>query len=1011
MFINFQNNSLEASAKILSLSVSTNNTVLNDSEKFDSILERLINKFENEGFLIQSTRDSMKPLMSQAEKISLLFDVTTLEKLDADRVIEINAELVLDGGDVRTLSLPVMIIFAEQYRNIEPDKTTLYNKVVDIKSLEGIETVNDPHVLAENSEVIDKFLQISNDFSQLLQTGSVMTVSILSPKAENNDNGMIYKLNIDIEEPVQRESKEFFNPDITGTKPAITENTDVSKNNELKVNDLSEFSGLTFLRYDGFSDETLVKTQNGTQSGENYTGNRVFVQKFIIEAVESDSDVPRFVLQTSSDKPRLVIKPLENTSSENSLIKLLNKYSSTGEPIEIAIVVKTDTLVTSGSVPDNNTHVLNSNIPELLDSTAAEKIVAGDFIYDNIIKPKSSVDIFYNQISNQDIIKQLSIIKNIDSGVEQNITESFAEDQVQMVISTVMGDGKPETTGKKYVETQGNNSQIKEIQRDYSLLQSDSMVGKSDLLKDHDGTFMVKNITGTDDSSVEINNNLPDVQGEIIESTGLQSDSMVGKSDLLKDHDGTFMVKNITGTDDSSVEINNNLPDVQGKIIESTGYGKAGTTQHFVDNGVKEAEVIQNTGKTGDGFKIESGYRVISETDDSGKSTDRYKLMGDDTHSYEKAVNSEINENIEVKPESMTSYRADDSKDSSVKVFNPAASKDNTSETGQEKNSDMAKSSHAAGISKTESIDSTNRGISGMDNSPANDFQENNGEKNSGIYKSRIDETTHYRDSNILQYSVKQKNINSSVDNQENVHAEFESSPGSNLSFKTSEMNTQNAFQQNPEFLSDRESSQKHLFSLANLTGDDIPETEMDADGKLFGIYTNSESSGNPVSGTGVENHVFARMYGNIDEKQILNSIVRQARFMSQKGQSSAVIKLEPPSLGKLRLDIVTENSRVTGRIIVESPKIKEIIQHSISELRENLAQNGLKVDSFDVQVGHNGGTDIWARMEKFKIFKDNALNLQAFENNSNVSVEEQTIMSKALRNRSLYSEVIDVWI
>jgi len=262
MFINFQNNSLEASAKILSLSVSTNNTVLNDSEKFDSILERLINKFENEGFLIQSTRDSMKPLMSQAEKISLLFDVTTLEKLDADRVIEINAELVLDGGDVRTLSLPVMIIFAEQYRNIEPDKTTLYNKVVDIKSLEGIETVNDPHVLAENSEVIDKSLQISNDFSQLLQTGSVMTVSILSPKAENNDNGMIHKLNIDIEEPVQRESKEFFNPDITGTKPAITENTDVSKNNELKVNDLSEFSGLTFLRYNGFSDETLVKTQN-----------------------------------------------------------------------------------------------------------------------------------------------------------------------------------------------------------------------------------------------------------------------------------------------------------------------------------------------------------------------------------------------------------------------------------------------------------------------------------------------------------------------------------------------------------------------------------------------------------------------------------------------------------------------------------------------------------------------------------------------------------------------------
>ncbi len=94
MFINLQNNSFEALENILSLNVTTNNTALIEGEKFDSLLAHLINKIENEDILIQSTGDYVKSLMNQAEKISLLFDVTTLEKLDADRGI---AQLFIDG--------------------------------------------------------------------------------------------------------------------------------------------------------------------------------------------------------------------------------------------------------------------------------------------------------------------------------------------------------------------------------------------------------------------------------------------------------------------------------------------------------------------------------------------------------------------------------------------------------------------------------------------------------------------------------------------------------------------------------------------------------------------------------------------------------------------------------------------------------------------------------------------------------------------------------------------------
>ena len=106
-----------------------------------------------------------------------------------------------------------------------------------------------------------------------------------------------------------------------------------------------------------------------------------------------------------------------------------------------------------------------------------------------------------------------------------------------------------------------------------------------------------------------------------------------------------------------------------------------------------------------------------------------------------------------------------------------------------------------------------------------------------------------------------------------------------------------------------------------------------------------------------------------MDEIQLINTIVRQASFMNQKSMSSAVINLDPPSLGKLKLSIVTENSKVTGKILVESVEVKELIQNSLSELRENLAQNGLKIDSFDVDVGCNGGTESWAEMENLRVY------------------------------------------
>ncbi|MCE5249603.1 flagellar hook-length control protein FliK [bacterium] len=146
-------------------------------------------------------------------------------------------------------------------------------------------------------------------------------------------------------------------------------------------------------------------------------------------------------------------------------------------------------------------------------------------------------------------------------------------------------------------------------------------------------------------------------------------------------------------------------------------------------------------------------------------------------------------------------------------------------------------------------------------------------------------------------------------------------------------------------------------------------------------------------------------------ESKIMNTVIQNARFMIANGHSSAEIRLEPPNLGKMKLDIVTENSKVTGKITVESHEIKEIIQNNLSGLKDQLAQSGLKVESFDVQVGHNSGADAWANRQNAENMN---FNLRRNANTSVTGTAEKydvTGGETVLRGKSMNSDYLDLWM
>jgi flagellar hook-length control protein FliK len=81
------------------------------------------------------------------------------------------------------------------------------------------------------------------------------------------------------------------------------------------------------------------------------------------------------------------------------------------------------------------------------------------------------------------------------------------------------------------------------------------------------------------------------------------------------------------------------------------------------------------------------------------------------------------------------------------------------------------------------------------------------------------------------------------------------------------------------------------------------------------------------------------------------SQLVEKAVFSARNGLSEARIDLKPEHLGPVRLQILTENSQVSIRIIAETAAARDLLESHLHSLRQELQQQGLKVESFDVTL------------------------------------------------------------
>lgn len=88
-----------------------------------------------------------------------------------------------------------------------------------------------------------------------------------------------------------------------------------------------------------------------------------------------------------------------------------------------------------------------------------------------------------------------------------------------------------------------------------------------------------------------------------------------------------------------------------------------------------------------------------------------------------------------------------------------------------------------------------------------------------------------------------------------------------------------------------------------------------------------------------------------VAESQIFDQVVTQVSGSANGESGRMVLRLQPAELGSLKLEIMVEGDRVRANFQAQSQQVQEVIERNLPQLRSALAEQGLKIDQFQVNV------------------------------------------------------------
>lgn len=87
------------------------------------------------------------------------------------------------------------------------------------------------------------------------------------------------------------------------------------------------------------------------------------------------------------------------------------------------------------------------------------------------------------------------------------------------------------------------------------------------------------------------------------------------------------------------------------------------------------------------------------------------------------------------------------------------------------------------------------------------------------------------------------------------------------------------------------------------------------------------------------------------DTQQIMDQILDYMKVSVKPEMTSLEMQLHPESLGTLHIQITNREGAVTAQFIAQSESVRAALESQVMELRENLEQQGLKVEAVEVTI------------------------------------------------------------
>jgi hypothetical protein len=87
----------------------------------------------------------------------------------------------------------------------------------------------------------------------------------------------------------------------------------------------------------------------------------------------------------------------------------------------------------------------------------------------------------------------------------------------------------------------------------------------------------------------------------------------------------------------------------------------------------------------------------------------------------------------------------------------------------------------------------------------------------------------------------------------------------------------------------------------------------------------------------------------------VFGDLVRQFNYVVRKGGGEAMLRLQPESLGDVKLSVRLHGGEVNTSVTVDNQAVKDLIMSRMSLLEDNLMSQGFQLGSFEVEVRDRG--------------------------------------------------------